>query len=192
MPNFAVLYYNAASENYEFVVGPNANETFTAVDGPDANAAACLQNDKDGKYVALSTQGPWKASYGTTFEVSNSNLIFTADTAGTAGNTIRIRYVVAGNNTSLSIAVAGSDITVNVATNGSGVPTSTAALIKAALIASAPANALIDVTDEPGSSGAGIIPEAFSYVNLQHGSDGSAIATIVEQVESTTSSPTTY
>lgn len=192
MPDFFVIRLNEANGLYEAVNGPNANKTFTALDGTDANGLACLQTDLNGKYVAFNVSGPNKANYTTFFETANSNLTFTADAAGTAGNNIRIRYVVAGNNTALSVAVASNDITVNLATNGSGAPTSTAAQVLAAINASGPAAALIDTAHAPGSDGSGVIPDAFTYRNLEFGSSGAAVATIVERVESTNSTPTTF
>lgn len=192
IPDFAVIYLNDSSGSYEFVKGPNVNQTFTAVDGTQAAAAACLVNDKNGKFVAFNTAGPNKATYTTNFEPANSNLVFTADAAGVAGNSIRIRYVVAGLNTALSVSVSTNDITVNLATNGSGVPTSTGAQILAAINASGPANALIDTAHAPGSTGAGVPDSAFTFRNLEFGSSGAAIATIVTQVEATSVSPTTF
>lgn len=192
MSDFAVIYFNASSQLYEFVKGPNPNQTFTAVDGTEANAAACLAKDQNGKYVAFNTSGPNAASFTTFFEPPNSNLVFTADAAGTAGNSIRIRYVVAGTGTSLSVVVASTDITVNLATNGSGVPTSTAAQILAAINASGAAAALINTAHAPGSDGSGVPDNGFAYVPLEFGSSGAAVATVVEQVESTSTSPTTF
>jgi Phage tail sheath protein subtilisin-like domain/Phage tail sheath C-terminal domain len=74
----------------------------------------------------------------------NAGITYTADTAGTAGNGITVRYVVSGNNTALSVSVTSLAITVNVATDGGGAPTSTATLVKAAVDASGPAAALVD------------------------------------------------
>lgn len=192
MPDFAVIYFNDQNQQYQFVKGPNANQTFTAIDGTGANGLACLQQDLDGKYVAFNTTGPNKASFQTNWEIANTNLLFTADAAGTGGNSIRIRYVVAGNNTTLTVAVSSNDITVNLATNGSGVPTSTGAQVLAAINASGPAAALIDTAHAGGSDGSGIIPAGFTYHNLEYGSTGAAVATIVQQVESVSSTPTTY
>jgi hypothetical protein len=192
IPDFFVIYFNEANQEYQAVNGPNVNKTFTALDGTDANGEACLQTDLNGKYVAFNVTGPNKAHFQTFFEPANTNLVFTADAAGVAGNSIRIRYLVAGNNTALSVVVASNDITVNLATNGSGVPTSTGATVLAAINASGPATALIDVAHEAGSDGSGVIPEGFTYRNLEYGSSGAAIATIVEQVESTSSTPTTF
>lgn len=193
MPSFFVIYWNAESTEYQAVNGPESNKTFDAVDGTDANAAACLQIDRNGKFVAFSTGGPNPATYQTAYETPlNSNLVFTAWVAGVAGNNIRIRYVVAGNNTPLSVSVVGNDITVNLATNGSGVPTSTAGLVRSAIENSVTASDMIDTTYPQGEDGLGIIPSGFGFVNLQYGSTGAAVATIVEQVESTSSSPTTF
>jgi hypothetical protein len=192
MPDFAVIYFNDQSQAYEFVKGPNTNQTFTAVDGTEANSFACLAKNANGKFVSFNVSGPNKASFVTFFGVTNSNLKFTADTAGVAGNNIRVRYVVAGNNTALSIAVASNDITVNLATNGSGIPTSTASQIKTALDGNGPASALIDTAFATGEDGTGVPDSAFTYRNLEFGSSGAAIATIVQQIETTSSTPTTF
>lgn len=193
MPDFAVIYFNDANATYEFVKGPNLNQTFTTDDATEAASAACLAHNQGGKFVAFNTSGPNAAMFRTFFETSDADLLFTADLPGTAGNSIRIRYVVAGNNTALSVAVSGNDITVNLATNASGVPTSTANAIKAALDASGPASALINTTVTPvGSPGTGVPEGSFTYRNLEFGSSGAAIATIVTPVESTTTSPTTF
>lgn len=192
MPNFAVIHFNAENQHYEFVRGPNTNESFTAVDGTEANAAACLAHDKNGKYVAFNTSGPNAANYTTFFETFNSNLEFVADTPGVDGNNIRIRYVVAGNNTPLTVGLVGTDITVNLATDGSGVPTSTATQIKAALDGNGAIAALINTNHVAGSTGAGIPESSFTFVPLQFGSSGAAVATIVEQIEATNTTTTTY
>lgn len=193
MPDFACIFFNTASNLYEFVKGPNANQTFTAVDGTEANSAACLAKNQNGKFVAFNVSGPNAATYTTFFNPSDSNLLFTADLPGVAGNSIRIRYVVAGTNTALSVSVASNDITVNLATNGSGVPTSTANQIKAALDGSGPASALINTTlSPPTSTGTGVPDNGFSFVPLEFGSSGAAVATIVEQIETTSTSPTIF
>lgn len=74
------------------------------------------------------------------------DITFTAAASGVDGNSITITYVVAGLNTALSVAVVGDAITVNLATDGAGVATSTATLVLAALLASAPATALVTPT----------------------------------------------
>lgn len=192
MPDFAVIYFNDQSGSYEFVQGPNANQTFTAVDGTDANGQACLASDRNGKFVAFNVTGPNAATLYTAFDTANSNLVFTADTAGTGGNNIRIRFVVAGNNTALSVSLATNDITVNLATNGSGIPTSTATAIKTALDANGPIAALINTAFAQGNDGTGVPEAGFTFRNLQYGSSGAAVASIVQEVETTSSSPTTF
>ncbi len=192
MPQFFVIYLNDQSGKYEAVNGPNANKTFTASDGTDANGLACPQYDRNGKYVAFNVSGPNAAVYETFFDVPNSNLLFTAKAAGTAGNNIRIRYTVVGNNASLTVSVSTNDITVQLATNSSGLPTSTAAQIKTAIEAAGAANALIAVAHSAGSDGTGVPNASFTFRNLEYGSSGAAIASIVTQVESTTNTPTAF
>jgi hypothetical protein len=62
-----------------------------------------------------------------------------------ASSGCRVKHVVSGANTALAVAVSGSDITVTVATDGNKRPTSTAAQVKAAIEAAAPAHALVKV-----------------------------------------------
>jgi hypothetical protein len=81
-------------------------------------------------------------------------LTFTAVAYGTGGNSITITYVdPAANDAALGVVVAGSAITVNLATDGGGVITSTAAMVLAAIEASGPASALVDVAIDTGDSG---------------------------------------
>jgi len=115
-----------------------------------------------------------KAALTTALAGMNNDLVFTADAAGPAGNSIRVRYVVAGNNTALSISVVGFDVTVNVATDGGGAAASTAAQVKTALDADAGAAALIDTANAPSNDGSGIVA-ALSYTNLAGGDWGAKI-----------------
>lgn len=88
-----------------------------------------------------------------------SGLVLTAVTAGVAGNSITFTVVDPGTvSASLGVVVVGSAITVNLATDGSSVPNSTAAQVRTALLASAPAVALIGVALL--SSGAGLFAAA--------------------------------
>ena len=192
MPDFAVIYFNDQNQSYEFVKGPNDNQTFTAVDGTDANGQACLASNKMGKFVAFNTSGPNAATYQTAFETPNSDLVFTAWVPGTNGNNIRIRYQILGINQALAVSVSTNDITVNLGTNASGVPSSTASQIRTALNNSGPASALINVTFPTGQDGSGVPESSFAFRNLQYGSSGAAIASVVEQIETTSSSPTTF
>lgn len=116
-----------------------------------------------------------QASLTTACAGADNDLVYTADLPGTAGNSIRVRYVVAGASTPLTIAVAGNDITVNVATNGGSAATSTAAQVKAAIDGSAPASALVSCALAPGNSGTGVVA-AFAYTNLTGGVDRTDVA----------------
>jgi len=101
---------------------------------------------------------------------TNNDLVWTANTGGTAGNSIRIAYVVAGTNTPLSVSVAGNDITVNVATNGASAATSTAAQVAAAVAASSAAGRLVTGTNAAGNDGTGVVA-AMGLTNLTGGTD---------------------
>jgi len=109
------------------------------------------------------------ASLTTAMAGTNNDLKYTAKPAGTAGNARRVAHVVAGANTPLSVGVSGNDITVNVATDGSSLATSTAALVRAAVLASVPAMALLDKVElATGNDGTGIVA-AFALTNLAGG-----------------------
>ncbi len=73
---------------------------------------------------------------------------YTAVTFGTGGQAITIT-ILAGlgvNNRPLSVSVTGNAITISPATNGSAVITSTQAQVQAAVVAHAPAAALVTAT----------------------------------------------
>lgn len=105
---------------------------------------------------------------------SNNDLKLTAKSPnyqGAAGNAISLTIVdPPGNNAALSVSVSGTDITVNGATDGSSALTSTAALVKAAIEASAAAAALVTVTYPAGNDGSGVVT-ALAKTNLSGGVD---------------------
>lgn len=139
---------------------------YFTVDMGDGQAKFCQEGDNDWTicdtaYVA--------ASYTTALTGSNNDLVYTAIAEGTGGNAITITYVNPGTpSASLSVTVSGNDITVHLATNGSSAITSTATLIKAAIIASSPASSLVGVVLAPGNTGAGVVT-ALSTQNLAGG-----------------------
>lgn len=99
---------------------------------------------------------------------TNNDLKYSTVNRGLEGNDIRIRYVVSGNDTPLSVSVSGKDITVNVATDGSGEATSTAAQVKTAIDASAPAAALVSTANATGNDGTGVVT-ALAFTALSGG-----------------------
>lgn len=118
------------------------------------------------------------ASLTTALAGTNNDLVFTADLLGTGGNAITITYLNPGTpSAALSVSVAGNDITVHLATNGSSVITSTASLILAAINASVPASALINVALAPANTGAGVVT-ALATTNLAGGAGTNIIRTL--------------
>jgi hypothetical protein len=78
---------------------------------------------------------------------SFNSLTYTAVTAGEAGNDITVTYADPNaSNYPLSVSVSGKNITVNLRTDYNGRIVSTADEVKAAILASGPASALVDVT----------------------------------------------
>lgn len=53
MPDYQVQYFNAGTQRYEIVRGPNDNGTFTADDATNANGLAAVQDRRDGKYASF-------------------------------------------------------------------------------------------------------------------------------------------
>lgn len=105
-----------------------------------------------------------------------AHLVYTAQTAGSAGNSIRIRYTSGG---SLSVSVSSNDITIQLKNDGS----STNAAIKAAVDASSPAHALVAVASDglamsfvPGTDAAS------SFTNLVGGSDLTSASKVVQDL----------
>lgn len=171
------------------IQGPNENKTFTAGAGDAANGLGAIRHGIDGLYVAFPVDGATYASYTPDTGIPNANLTYTAKVLGPAGNDIRVRYNIGGASQSLSVSVTGNDISVNLATNASSVPTSTAAQIKAAVEASAPATALVTVTYPTGHDGTGIPNAAIPYINLGSGDEGGATASQVIVALAATANP---
>lgn len=153
-------------------VSPDLVEAWSAANGSTGTlvvvrsapipVAVGLGNDADAVAATLSTN----------LTGSNNDLIFTSVLSGRLGNVITVRYVSPGtNNAALAVTVSERAITVNLATNGSAVVTSTAALVKAAIEASAAASALVTVANKAANDGSGVVT-AMGATALSGGSGG--------------------
>lgn len=95
-------------------------------------------------------------SFTTAFGTASANLTFTAKNNGVSS--VTVAYTDPGSPSQpLSVSVVGNAISVSLATNASGVITSTAADVKAAVEASAPAAALVVVGYSGNGNGAGTV-----------------------------------
>lgn len=104
------------------------------------------------------------------------HLVYQAQTAGTAGNSIRVRYTSGG---SLSVSVSTNDITVQLKNDGS----STNALIAAAVAASGPANTLVSTaSDGLATSFKPTTAMAPSFLNLAGGTAAVAASLILQDL----------
>lgn len=104
------------------------------------------------------------------------HLVYTAQTAGAAGNNIRLKYTSGG---SLSVSVSSLDITVQLKNDGS----STNTLIAAAVAASGPAAALVLCTsDGLAMSFVPTTAMATAFANLAGGTDLVAASVIVQDL----------
>ena len=94
--------------------------------------------------------------------LTHGNLIFTAQDAGVAGNSITVALVNGGLNQVLGVVVTGTDIVVNVATDGAGAITSTEAEVQNALNNDVDAVALISTSNGGVAVTTAIIATALS------------------------------
>lgn len=102
----------------------------------------------------------------------NNGITFTAVTPGEAANAITVHMKdPKANNQALSVVVSGSAITVNLATSTLGVISSTAALVIAAITASAAASLLITAANTAGSLGTGVVGASVKAQPLSGGAD---------------------
>jgi hypothetical protein len=89
---------------------------------------------------------------------ANNDLVFTAAVTGLAGREITITYTdPAAPGVSESVAVSGRRITFTLSTDGSSVITSTGDSLKATLLASAEASALVTAADAGANDGTGVV-----------------------------------
>lgn len=112
-----------------------------------------------------------QVAYSSRAALTIQDITYRAKAAG-AASAITIANVVAGNSTALSIGVAANAITVNEATSAGGVAISTAAQIQAAIIASAPASALVTASITGTASN---VQTAVAATNLAGGTATAAV-----------------
>ena len=129
------------------------------------------------------------ASLSTNLTGNNNDLVFTARTAGAAGNAISVCYVDPGAETAgESVAVSGNDITVTLRSVSSVL--STAAQVKAAIEADAAAAALVSVANKAANDGTGAVI-AMSATFLSGGSNATE-ASAGDQMQESTNLYTAY
>ncbi len=103
------------------------------------------------------------------FAAAYTGITYTAASAGTDGNAIRVRYLDPDDvSQALAVSVSGKDITVRLATDIEGAITSTAAEVATAINGAPEAAALVTATED--GSGAGVV-SAIGYQNLTGGQD---------------------
>src|ERR1051326_6281132 len=89
---------------------------------------------------------------------SNNDLVFTAVDEGDSGDAITIAFVdPAANSAAESVSVVGKAITFHLATGSGGAITSTGDTLKATLLASTSASALVTAVDAAGNDGSGAV-----------------------------------
>lgn len=115
-----------------------------------------------------------KAQMTTALTGSNNDLVYTARTAGSNGNSITIKYEVNSSiSTNPTISTSLSSITVFVKS-----PFPTATTVRTALLSDPVAKILVDVVNASGNDGSGTIADAYGPVNLAGGSDTSGFESL--------------
>lgn len=158
-------------------------QPFAAIEEPFPNvtAAVCRLGRSDalfglgevGIYARITRTGTF-ATYQHVVGGSNG-LMFTAKTAGTAGNSDQITIVGTGVNQVLAVTTVGSSVSVQLATNGSGTPTSTLAHVANAIRTDPSANLIMACAAYGDSS---TICTALTIQNLAGGTNPSLPYTV--------------
>jgi hypothetical protein len=98
------------------------------------------------------------ANFKTLLTGSNNDTVFTAVEEGAGGDDITIAFVdPAANNAIESVSVVGKAITFHLATGSGGAITSTPTTLKATLLASVAASALVTAVNAAGNDGSGAV-----------------------------------
>jgi hypothetical protein len=114
------------------------------------------------------------ASLTTALAGANNDLVFTAKTPGTAGNSITVAYVDPGGVTAtLGVVVSGLDITVNLGRAASAINT-TATALAAAVTGDPTAGALVSVANAGADNGTGLVT-AMARTALSGGTIGTRL-----------------
>jgi len=120
---------------------------------------------------------------------SNNDLVFHAVAEGVAGEAITIAYVdPAANDQSETVSVVGNAITFHLATGVAGAITSTGDSLKATLLASTAASALVTAADAAGNDGSAAVTALTAtalagraiIVHLATGSGGAITSTAAQ------------
>lgn len=139
-------------------------------------ALALVTSDSVGR--AVTAAAAVAASLATGTVGANTGITYTAKTAGTGGNSIRVQLLdPAANSQALAVDVDGNDIIVSLATNGGGAITSTAAQVIAAINEDNTASQKITAANTGASSGAGVV-SAVALTALAGGSEATSDSAI--------------
>jgi hypothetical protein len=109
-----------------------------------------------------------RASLTTAMTGTNNDITFRAQYGGTAGNSLRVRIVVAGASTPLSVSRSGNDITINSATSGASAATSTARQVIDAVNANKDIVNVLTCETAAANDGTGVVT-ALAFTNLTGG-----------------------
>ncbi len=144
--------------------------------GAAITALALVTSDSVGR--AVTAAAAVAASLATGVVASNNAITWTAKTAGTAGNSIRVQLLdPAANTQSLAVDVDGNDIIVSLATNGGGAITSTPTTIIAAIAEDNTASQKVTAANTGASTGAAAVA-AVALTALAGGSDATSDSAI--------------
>ncbi len=130
----------------------------------------------DGTKLYFGDGGAGAVKAAKTHGATTAELVFTAKTAGTTGNSTTVAIVNPGGTAALSVSVTGAAITINAGTS-SGSIISTANDVIAKIAQSAAASALVDVTT--GGTGLGVVA-ALAAANLTGGTNSAEVFSLIK------------
>lgn len=133
--------------------GVLANSTNATIAAGNTGTVA-LETHTSNKDITFASQVASAATLTTALAGANNDMVFTAKSTGTGGNAITIAYIDPGEETATeSVVVVGSAIAVTLRSVSTDL--STAAQVKTAIEAAAPAHALVSIANSGGDTGAG-------------------------------------
>lgn len=159
-----------------------ANQIKAAVEANgEANALVSVTVTGTGTNVQLTANGASLSGGHAAAKASllvQGTMLLTADTAGTAGNSIRFRFTGGATAGSEIVSVSVNDISVQIEDGVSNF-----AQIKTAIEADAPAAALVDVSfTGPSTATKALVASMDSYTNLSGGLAAASAAVVVQDL----------
>lgn len=143
--------------------GSNDGSTWYDISAGDITCTAAVQSyeqDKPARYVrgnCLTFTAPTAAAYTTVLTGTHNDMVFTAVTAGTGGNSLSIAYLDPGKELATEAVTVVGGTAVIVTLRSVSAVLSTAAQVKTAVDGNTAAHALMTCANSGGDNGTGVV-----------------------------------